>query len=215
MRRSPGSPRRICARRCERRARWHKFPALVNDFGRFVKQPFSAPRGLGNVSRMTTNLSARVIATGVVALAAALAWAAPPDKPYFPEGYRDWRVAKFKLIGPDSPNYEKQGGFRHHFANDIAFASWGQFKEGAVIVDERVHAKLDDGGVWQDAGLAHVAVMRKDPAHFADTGGWYFNFFREADTTAGLTPAQAKSACFDACHKNVATRDFVFSDPRR
>jgi hypothetical protein len=27
--------------------------------------------------------------------------------------------------------------------------------------------------------------------------------------------AQAKAACFDACHKAQEARDFVFSDPRR
>ena len=56
--------------------------------------------------------------------------------------------------------------------------------------------------------------MRKD-AGFADTGGWYFNLFRDADTTTGLTREQAKQACFDACHRNVAARDYVFSEPRR
>jgi hypothetical protein len=123
-------------------------------------------------------------------------------------------VAKFKLVGPQSPNYDRQGGFRHHFANDVALASWGRFADGSVIVDERVHATLDDGGVWLAGELAHVAVMRKD-GRFADTGGWYFNLFRDADTRTGLTREQAKQACFDACHRNVAARDYVFSDPRR
>jgi len=167
---------------------------------------------------MTTPLSARAIARGIslvlLALAGALALAGESAMPYYPEGYRAWYVAKFKLIGPENPNYEKQGGFRHHYANDVALASWGHFGEGAVIVDERVHSKLD-GGVWQEADLAHVAVMRKDAAHFADTGGWYFNLFRDGDTKTGLTPEQAKQACFEACHKNVAARDYVFSDPRR
>jgi hypothetical protein len=153
----------------------------------------------------------------VLALAAAAAVVAAAGEgaaAYFPEGYRAWRVAKFKLVGPESPNYEKQGGFRHHFANDTAFASWGQFADGAVIVDERVHAQLNAQGVWEDAGLAHVAVMRKDREHAA-TGGWYFNVFGANDTTRGLTREQAKAACFDACHAKAADRDFVFSDPRR
>jgi cytochrome P460 len=157
-------------------------------------------------------MSGPVIAlAGLVALVAA---AGPADAPYYPDGYRTWRVAKFKLIGPDHPNYEKQGGFRHHFANDIAIASWGHFSDGAAIVDERVHAKLE-GGIWQEGDLAFVGVMRKDAARFADTGGWEWNLFRAGDTRTGLTREQAKQACFDACHKNVADRDFVFSDPRR
>lgn len=166
---------------------------------------------------MTNKMSRRASAlAGLAALAAAaMGLADQVGSNYYPEGYRAWRVAKFKLVGPASPNYEKQGGFRHHFANDVALASWGRFADGSVIVDERVHATLDGGGVWQAGELAHVAVMRKDPERFADTGGWYFNLFRGEDKVTGLTAGQAKAACFDACHKNVAARDFVFSDARR
>jgi hypothetical protein len=83
-----------------------------------------------------------------------------------------------------------------------------------VIVDERVHAKLNAQNVWEEAGLAHVAVMRKESGR-TDTGGWYFNFFPAQDQTRGITGAQAKARCFDACHKAQEVRDFVFSDPRR
>jgi hypothetical protein len=38
--------------------------------------------------------------------------------------------------------------------------------------------------------------------------------FSANDTAVGLTPAQAKAACFDACHKAQEARDYVFSDPR-
>jgi hypothetical protein len=170
------------------------------------------------VAHMTTSLSGRAIARlwwlALPVLGGVLALAQDAPSRDYPAGYREWRVAKFKLLGPDHPNYEKQGGFRHHYANELALASWGRFADGAVIVDERVHAKLDDG-TWQEAELAHVAVMRKDAARFADTGGWSFNMFRDGDTKTGISRAQAKQACFDACHRNVAARDYVFSDPRR
>jgi hypothetical protein len=139
---------------------------------------------------------------------------AADDAGYFPQGYRGWTVAKFKFIGPESPAYQAQGGLRHHFANPAALASWGRFSEGAVIVDERVHVRLDAQNVWQEAGLAHVAVMRKDRRH-ADTGGWYFNFFVAGDDSTGITREQAKARCFDACHATQQARDYVFSDPRR
>ena len=167
---------------------------------------------------MTTLLAARAIARlfrlALPLVLVALAAAGEAPGTYYPEGYRAWRIAKFKLIGPDHPDHGKQGGFRHHYANEIAFASWGHFADGSVIVDERAHAKLE-GGIWQEAELAHVAVMRKDAARFADTGGWYFDLFRAGDTQAGLTRDRAKRQCFEACHRNVATRDYVFSDPRR
>src|ERR1043165_9825127 len=110
-----------------------------------------------------------------LAVCAVAVIAAEGGKPYYPEGYRAWTVAKFKFIGPENPNWEAQGGLRHHFANEAALASWGRFRDGWVIVDERGHTRLNDQKVWQETGIAHVAVMRKDAAGHADTGGWYFN----------------------------------------
>jgi len=159
-------------------------------------------------------MSGRVTALALVGLLGGSSPARSPDTAYFPEGYRQWPVVKFKLVGPTSPNYERQGGFRHHFANARALASWGKFRDGAVIVDERVHATLGENGIWQAGELGHVAVMRKDSKQHTDTGGWYFNIFSAQDTAVGITPTQAKAACFDACHKSREARDFVFSDPR-
>ena len=155
------------------------------------------------------------MAAVLISIFTVLAAASSADKVFFPSGYREWTVAKFKFVGPESPNYSAQGGMRHHFANDKALASWGRFRDGSVIVDERVHARLDSLGVWQEDGLAHVAVMRKDAKVHADTGGWYFNIFTTHDTAIGITQAQAKTRCFDACHKAQEARDYVFSDPRR
>ena len=146
---------------------------------------------------------------------AVLVHAAGTEHLYYPEGYRQWTVAKFKFIGPENPNWQGQGGLRYHFANDIALASWGRFRDGAVIVDERVHTELHPRKVWEETGVAHVAVMRKDTTGHADTGGWQFNFFIGGDTTRGITREQAKARCFDACHKAQEARDYVFSDPRR
>jgi hypothetical protein len=126
---------------------------------------------------------------------------------FFPAGYRDWTVAKFK--------FESKGALRHHYANPLALASWGRFDDGSVIVDEKVHAKLGEDGTWREDGIAHVAVMRKDAKAYVDTGGWYFNFFTANDTAVGITPSQAKARCFDACHGAQEARDYVFSDPRR
>jgi hypothetical protein len=152
----------------------------------------------------------------LVAAVCACAFAVARDaRVYFPAGYRAWTITKFKVIGPESDQFESQGGMRHHYANDKALASWGKFRDGAVLVDERVHATLDDRKIWQEGGLVHVAVMRKDARGHADTGGWYFNVFSRHDTAIGITAAQAKARCFDACHKAQEARDYVFSDPRR
>jgi len=135
---------------------------------------------MGYLLSMRLQLSGRVIAV-VALLGATSVPAVVGDLPYYPQGYREWTMTRFRLQGPEHPNYEKQGGFRHYYANDIA----------------------------------HVAVMQKDRKHHPDTGGWYFNLFIAGDTTAGLSPEQARTRCFDACHGTQEARDFVFSDPRR
>jgi hypothetical protein len=58
-------------------------------------------------------------------------------------------------------------------------------------------------------------MMRKDSAHYPDTGGWYFNIFMGKDKTSGLTAPEARQRCFEACHRAQEARDFVFSEPRR
>jgi hypothetical protein len=156
---------------------------------------------------MKARLSGQAISAVLICLAAVVAFAAPGDGAFFPEGYRAWTAAKFR--------FESKGFLRYHYANPQALQSWGKFRDGSIIVDEKVHAKLGDDGTWREESIAHVAVMRKDAAGHADTGGWYFNFFTASDTTRGITSEQAKARCFDACHKAQETRDFVFSDPRR
>ena len=169
---------------------------------------------MGYLLSMRLRLSRRVMVLAALLAAASLP-AAVGDRPWYPDGYRAWTMTRFRLQGPEHPNYEKQGGFRHYYANGAALASWGKFRDGAVVVDERVHARLNDQKAWEEAGLAHVAVMRKDREHYPDTGGWYFNIFSAHDTAIGITPAQAKARCFDACHKAQEARGYVFSDTRR
>jgi len=156
---------------------------------------------------MTARLSGQAIMAVLICLAGLVAVAAPTDLAFFPAGYREWTVARFK--------FESKGALRHHYANPQALASWGSFSDGSIIVDEKVHATLGDDGVWREDDLVHVAVMRKDAKAHADTGGWYFNVFMGNDKAAGITPEQARARCFDACHKSQEARDYVFSDPRR
>jgi Cytochrome P460 len=180
-----------------------------------VKQPFTPPVWMGYLLSMTMYLSWRVMMGTLVLFAVGAAPAGEGKLLFYPEGYRHWTLTRFRLQGPESPNYDKQGGFRHYYANPIALDSWGQFNDGAIIVDERVHARLNAQKNWEEAGIAHVAVMRKDRKNHPDTGGWYFNIFIDSDTTTGLSAEQAKVRCFDACHATQEARDFVFSDPRR
>jgi len=71
---------------------------------------------------MTIRMSGRVVALALVGLLVGSAPAGSPDAVSYPAGYRQWQVIKFKLIGPTSPNYEREGGFRRHFANERVIA---------------------------------------------------------------------------------------------
>ena len=156
---------------------------------------------------MTARLSGQAIMAVLICLAGVVAFAESAHGSFFPADYRVWTVAKFR--------FESKGALRYHYANPQALASWGKFSDGSIVVDEKVHATLGEDGTWREADIAHVAVMLKDAKTYADTGGWYFNFFTAGDTSTGLTPTQAKARCFDACHKAQEARDYVFSDPRR
>lgn len=190
-----------------------KFHPPVTAFGHLVKQPFVSPAWLRYLLPMPrASLFLCLLTAALVAAAVAIA-AGEAERNYYPDGYRHWAVAKIKFIGPENPGWDAQGGLRLHFANQTALESWGKFREGSVIVDERLHTRLQPRKVWEETGPAHVAVMRKD-SRFKDTGGWYFNVFVDGDTAVGLTHDQARTRCFQACHQAQEARDFVFSDPR-
>ena len=148
----------------------------------------------------------------VAAVAVAAADAGPP---YYPEDYRQWTVAKFRFIGPESRNGKQRA------VCAITTPMTRRSPAGASFATARSSSTSEctrssmTQNVWQEDGIAHVAVMRKDADAHADTGGWYFNFFTAQRHAIGITPQQAKARCFEACHQAQEARDFVFSDPRR
>jgi len=124
-------------------------------------------------------------------------------------------MTRFRLRGPESSNYGAQGGFRDCCSNDIALWSRGRCRDAAVIVDERAHTRRNAQKAWEEGDVAHMAMMRKDSAHYPDTGGWCFNIFMVSNTTSGLAASEARQRSFEACHRTQEARDLVFSEPRR
>jgi hypothetical protein len=143
-----------------------------------------------------------------------LTWAGPPDpNVHYPRHYRNWALARSRLIPSTSA---RRPGFRHHYANDKAARSWGTvaFEQGSVIVDEWLEAIQNAEGTWVEGEVLYVAVMEKDQ-RYAETGGWGFNRFTGRNEMSGLTLEQARTACFEPCHRGQAARDYVFSDYRK
>jgi hypothetical protein len=134
----------------------------------------------------------------------------------FPRLYRLLTMTHGRMIGPNSPNFASLGGLDYVYANRRARTGFDSrpFDEGSLLVNERMHAAESADGVWQEARTVFVAVMLKDRRRYPQTGGWGFNVFSPANPQ-GLTVEQARTQCFEACHKAQAQRDFVFSDFRQ
>ncbi len=128
----------------------------------------------------------------------------------FPEHYRMWVHVKTTVIGPNSPNFARNGGMHLFYANEAALEGYrsGKFPDGAVLVDDLLEAKEVDG-VTRGGSRKRIAVMVKDTGRFPDTGGWGFEIFVGEDKSKGSLTAEGKAACF-ACHRNG--RDAVFSE---
>ena len=135
------------------------------------------------------------------------------DKVPFPLQYRKWVHVKSTVIGPKSPNFARNGGIHHFYANETAMEGYraGKFRDGSVLVDDLLEAKEIDG-VTTEGARRRVAVMMKDGARYPGTGGWGFEIFPGDNVSEGSLTAQGKAACF-ACHQNG--RDSVFSEFRK
>jgi hypothetical protein len=119
-----------------------------------------------------------------------------------PSGFRAFRHVKTTVVGKASPIFEREGGIHHFYANEAAVEGYrsGAFPDGAVLVDDLLEAP-ENGGVTREGPRRRTAVMVKDAARFAETGGWGFEVYRGESREATLDAA-ARAACF-ACHAKV------------
>jgi|SRR5581483_7958653 len=151
-----------------------------------------------------------LIAGGAASVIACVLMAAGDAAPY-PKDYRRWVHVKTTVIGPQSPNFARNGGVHHFYANALAMEGYrsGKFPDGAVLIDDLLEAKEVDG-VTSVGARKRVAVMTKQSGRFGETGGWDFEIFKGDPAAATLTP-EGKVACF-GCHQKG--RDSVFSEFR-
>lgn len=143
--------------------------------------------------------------------------AASPAVPY-PAGFREWRVIKFRIIGPESKMFDTRGGLHFFYANDQAIEGFraGRFPNGSALVEETVRNTEDDGpfkGTFIEGESVRIDVMIKDDALFKTTGGWGFDSFKGA-STVGFQSPDTRSQCY-TCHSSRQKQDYVFSEIRR
>jgi hypothetical protein len=140
-----------------------------------------------------------------------------PAVPY-PAGFREWRVIKFRIVGPESKMFATRGGVHFFYANDKAIEGFraGRFPNGSAIVEEIVRTTEGDAnfkGTFVEGERVGIDVMVKDGTLFKATGGWGFDSFK-GDSTVGFQPPDVRSQCY-ACHSSKQGRDYVFSEIRR
>jgi len=128
----------------------------------------------------------------------------------YPADYRKWAVTRRFQAGPES----KVAGFHHYYANERALEGFnaGKFPDGSVIVDELLAVDQQGGNSYEGKRL-RIAVMMKDSARYAETGGWGFER-GSGDSQELGAPADVRQACY-SCHVKQKDHDFVFSKLRK
>lgn len=129
----------------------------------------------------------------------------------FPEGYRQWKLVKTHVAGPNNPAFPKYGGFQHIYANDLAWQGYasGNFADGSVIVFD-VHESVESKGDHAIGKRKFIDVMVRDSKKYTATGGWGFEEFLEGDKSKAALNVEQKTKCYN-CHNRMANDDLVIS----
>jgi cytochrome P460 len=137
-------------------------------------------------------------------------------------GYEDWAVISFSVNG---------GKVAAILGNPAMIDAYKQgipdngkpFPDGAMMAKIHWNPKKQESYPGQPIvpGTLHdVDFMVKDSKRFADSGGWGWGAFEYDEPSGTFRPANAASRppqgndakCGLACHTNVVTRDYVFTE---
>lgn len=128
----------------------------------------------------------------------------------FPMGYRTWyhHHSTVNLAG-HAP--EGNVGIQHVYANQLAVDGLrsGKFAKGATFVVDRFKYVEGDNHMLQQGDRKVIAVMVRDEARYAETGGWGFEGFKGGDPDARAVKDGGK-ACF-VCHVPHADNNCLFT----
>lgn len=149
----------------------------------------------------------------IAALVVAGSWWVEAQKgspPAYPRGYRNWHHVKSMVLEEGHPLYKDFGGIHHVYANDAARKGLqtGTYADGAVLVFDLFDAPREGGALTEGARKV-LAVMEKNNARFAATGGWGFEAFAGGDEGKRLV-TDAVNQCF-LCHQSQESKGYVFS----
>lgn len=148
----------------------------------------------------------------LAAVVALLMGAVGDDPVPYPEGYRAWThvASSVTAEGPQA------GTIHNIYANALALEGYrtGRFADGAIIVGDLLQPRRS-GFMNVSGDRIRVAIMHRDSARYAASGGWGFEQFRgDSRTDRMLDSLGGAARCF-ACHTGRAQSGFVFSSWRQ
>jgi len=128
----------------------------------------------------------------------------------FPEGYRNW-YHHHSTVNMEGHAPEGNVGLQHVYVNALGVEGLrsGRFADGAIFVVDRFKYAEDANHSLSQNGRKVVAVMVRDAARYAETGGWGFQAFKGGDPKM-LAVKDGGTACF-ACHIPHADNHFLFT----
>jgi hypothetical protein len=146
---------------------------------------------------------------GLVALVSFAAHPADELKP--PSDYRHWLHVNTMIIDKASPLFDALGGMHNVYINatgEAALQKGGPYPDQTMFVTDLHDFTISDGS-YVEGPRKGLAVMLKDSAKYASTGGWGFQFFVGGDPQKPIV-TDAANQCF-ACHQPKKDQDYVYS----
>lgn len=154
-----------------------------------------------------------LISTLVFALTQAAFASAPSEVP-FPRGYREWTHVKMLTVFDKKESlYSVFPGLHHVYANAKAvqaLKSGQDFPDGSVLVLDLFEIS-DALGAISEGPRKLIAVMHRDSARYATTGGWGFEIFEGGNKNKRKVQSLAEAKACLSCHQS-AKHGQVFSE---
>lgn len=137
-------------------------------------------------------------------------WAsAEGDGIAFPEGYRSW-YHHHTTVNLTGHNPEANIGIQHVYANAAAREGLktGKYADGASFVVDRFKTVEGDNSTTKQGDRKVIAVMVRNAAKYAETGGWGFEAFKAGDSNQRVVKDMKN--CF-VCHLPYEASGYVIS----
>lgn len=127
----------------------------------------------------------------------------------FPEGYRTW-YHHHTTVNLPGHSPEANIGIQHVYANAAAREGLktGNYADGASFVVDRFKTVEGENNTTKQGDRKVIAVMVRNAAKYAETGGWGFEAFKGGDPNQRVVKEMKN--CF-VCHIPHSATNYVIS----